>query len=90
MIFKVSVALHGDKAKESEVVVDIAVQEKSSTFSPVVKLMDRIVTRSTSKVKVEDVKLWLCERKIKSLLRTARFKSKGHAQGEFLRIVRRL
>ena len=46
-IFEVSVALHGDKAKETEVVVDSTVQEKNITFPTDAKLLTKIVTRAT-------------------------------------------
>ena len=44
-IFEVSVTLHGDKAKEEEVVVDSTVQEKNITFPTDTKLLTKIVTR---------------------------------------------
>lgn len=44
-IFEVSVNLHGDKAKEEEVVVDSTVQEKNVTFPTDAKLLTKIVTR---------------------------------------------
>jgi len=42
-IFQVSIALHGKKAKEKEVVVDTTVQEKNITFPTDTKLCKRII-----------------------------------------------
>lgn len=90
-IFEVSVALHGDKAKETEVVVDSTMQEKNITFPTDTKLLTKIVTRCRIMAKLEDVKLRRSyQRKVKKLLRTIRFKSKGRKQGEAQRAVRRL
>ena len=90
-IFEVSVALHGDKAKEYEVVVDSTVQEKNITFPTDANLLTKIVMRCHTMAKLEDVKLWRSyQREVKKLLRTIRFKSKGRKQGEAQRAVRRL
>jgi len=90
-IFEVFVALHGDKAKEPEVVVDSTVQEKAITFPPDAKLLIKIVTRCLTMAKLEDVKLLRSfQREIKSLLRTIRFKSEGRRQGESQQAVRLL
>jgi len=90
-IFKVSVTLHGDKAKEEEVVVDSTVQEKNIIFSTDTKLLTKIVTRCRIMAKLEDVKLRRsCQREVKKLLRTIRFKSKGRKQGDAQRAVPRL
>ena len=91
MIFEVSVVLHGDKAKEAEVVVDSTVQEKNITFPTDTKLLTKIVTRCHIMAKLEDVKLRRSyQREVKKLLRIIRFKSKGRKQGEAQRAVRRL
>ena len=90
-IFEVSVTLHGDKAKEEEVVVDSTVQEKNITFPTDTKLLTKIVTRCRIMAKLENVKLRRSyQREIKKLLRTIRFKSKGRKQGEVQRAIRRL
>jgi IS5 family transposase len=90
-IIEVSVALHGDKTKEAEVVVDSTVQEKNITFPTDAKLLTKIVTRCHTMASLEDVKLRRSyQREIKSLLRTIRFKSKGRRQSESQRAVRRL
>ena len=90
-IFEVSVTLHGDKAKEEEVVVDSTVQEKNTTFPTDTKLLTKIVTRFLIMAKLEDVKLRRSyQREIKQLLRTIRFKSKGRKRAEPQRAVRRL
>jgi IS5 family transposase len=90
-IFEVSVTLHGDKAKEEEVIVDYTVQEKNITFPTDTKLLTKIVTRCRIMAKLENVKLRRSyQREIKKLLRTIRFKSKGRKQGEAQRAIRRL
>ena len=90
-IFEVSVTLHGDKAKEEEVVVDSTVQEKNITFPTDTKLLTKIVTRCHIMAKLEEIKLRRSyQREVKKLLRTIRFKSKGRKQGEVQRAVRRL
>ncbi len=52
-IFEVSVTLHGDKAKEEEVVVDATVQEKNITLPTDTKLPTKIVTRCRIMAKLE-------------------------------------
>ncbi len=90
-IFEVSVTLHGDKAKEEEVVVDSTVQEKNITFPTDAKLLTKIVTRCRIMAKQEDVKLRRSyQREVKKLLRVIRFKSKGRKQGEAQRAIKRL
>ena len=90
-IFEVSVTLHGDKAKEEEVVVDSTVQEKNITFPTDAKLLTKIVTRRRILAKQEDVKLRRSyQREVKKLLRIIRFKSKGRKQGEAQRAIKRL
>ena len=42
-IFKVSIELHGNKAKEAEVLVDTTVQEKNITFPTDTKLYKRVI-----------------------------------------------
>jgi len=45
LIFGVSVALHGDAAKEAEVTVDTTVQKKNITFPTDTKLLTKIIKR---------------------------------------------
>lgn len=90
-IFEVSVALHGNKAKETEAVVDPTVQEKNITFLTDTKLLTRIVARCQAMARHENIKLRRShQREAKGLLRIIRFKSKGRKQKEFQRAVRRL
>ncbi|GAU09853.1 IS5 family transposase [Desulfoplanes formicivorans] len=90
-IFEVSVSLHGDNAKESEVVVDSTVQEKNITFSTDSKLLIKIVERCRKLAKVENVKLRRSyQRETKSLLRTIRFKSRGRNKDDARRAIKRL
>ncbi|MGE4442609.1 MAG: IS5 family transposase [Desulfomicrobium sp.] len=90
-IFEVSMALHGDKAKETVVVVDSTVQEKNITFPTDTKLLTKIVTCCRIMANLEDVKLRRSyQREVKKLLRTIRLKPKGRKQGESQRAIRRL
>jgi IS5 family transposase len=90
-IFEVFVNLHGDKAKEGEVVVDSTVQEMKVTFPTDTKLLNKIVTRCCIMTKLEDVNLRRSyQLEVKKLLRTIRFKSKVRKQGEAQRTIRRL
>lgn len=87
-IFEVSVALHGDKAKEAEVVVDFTVQEKNITLPTDAKRLTRSATRFHAMAKLEDVNLRRSyQSEIKSLLWTIRFESNGRRQGEYLRTI---
>lgn len=90
-IFEVSVSLHGDKAKETEVIVDSTVQEKNITFPTDTKLLTKIVARCHAMARHENVKLRRSyQREIKGLLRIIRFKSKGRNKKEFQRSIKRL
>jgi IS5 family transposase len=90
-IFEVSVSLHGENIKESEVVVDSTVQEKNITFPTDTKLLTKIVDRCRALAKKENIKLRRSySRETKGLLRTIRFKSKGRNKKEFPRAVKRL
>jgi len=57
LIFEVSVALHGDDAKEAEVTVDTTVQEKNITFPTDVKLLTKIIKRCRKIASDEGVRL---------------------------------
>jgi IS5 family transposase len=90
-IFEVSVALHGDKAKETEVVADTTVQEKNITFPTDTKLLTKVIAQCLTMAKLEDVKLRRSyRRELKSLQRTIRFKSKGRNQTNWRRALKRL
>jgi transposase, IS5 family len=45
LIFKVSVELHGNQAKEKEIVVDTTVQEKNITFPTDTKLLKKVIEK---------------------------------------------
>lgn len=90
-IFEASFALHGDKAKEVEAVLDPTVQERNITSLMDTKLLAIIVMRRYTMTKLEVIKLLRShQRVIKSLLQTITFRSKGRRQGESQRTVRRL
>jgi len=56
-IFKCSVELHGDSAKESQVIVDSTVQESNMTFPTDGKLAIKIVAKLLKIAKNENIKL---------------------------------
>jgi len=56
-VFKCSVELHGDEAKESQVIVDSTVQESNMTFPTDGKLAIKIVAKLLKIAKNENIKL---------------------------------
>lgn len=56
-ILKVSIALHGKKAKESEMLVDTMVQEKNITFPTDTKLYKRVIEHCVSIARKESIEL---------------------------------
>ncbi len=56
-IFKCSVELHGDNAKESQVIVDSTVQESNMTFPTDGKLAIKIIVKLLKIAKKENIKL---------------------------------
>lgn len=75
LIFEVSVALHGDDAKEVEVTVDTTVQEKNITFPTDVKLLTKIIKRCRKIASDEGVRLRRSFRRELPGLLLQRFKS---------------
>lgn len=74
--FEAFVTLHGGKAKEPEVVLDCAVQEKNISFPTNTKLLSKNAARCHNKAKLEGVKLRRSyQRQIISLVPTIHFKS---------------
>ena len=57
LIFKISVELHGSKAKEKEIVVDTTVQEKNITFPTDTKLLRKIIDKCRNIAKECGIKL---------------------------------
>ncbi len=57
LIFEVSVALHGEAAKEAEVTVDTTVQEKNITFPNDTKLLTKIIKRCRKIAADEGIRL---------------------------------
>jgi transposase, IS5 family len=73
-IFQVSIDLHGNKAKEKEVVVDTTVQEKNITFPTDTKLYTRIIEHGVSIAEKEAIELrQRYRRTTKKLLLAQRF-----------------
>jgi IS5 family transposase len=75
-IFQVSIDLHGNKAKEKEVVVDTTVQEKNITFPTDTKLYKRIIEHCVSIAEKEAIELRQSYRRTtKKLLLAQRFRN---------------
>lgn len=73
-IFKLSVAVHGEQAKEAEVVVDTTVQEKNITFPTDTRLYTKIVIKCACIAKRTGIKLRRSYKKeLRERLRTLRF-----------------
>ena len=76
LIFEVSVALHGEAAKEVEVTVDTTVQEKNITFPTDTKLLTKIIKRCRKIAADEGIGLRRSFRRELPGLLLQRFKSK--------------
>lgn len=75
-IFAISIEIHGDKAKEREVLVDTTVQEKNITFPTDTKLYKKICDRCVVIADLEDIKLRQSYRRTtKELLLAQRFRN---------------
>lgn len=90
-IFKASVALHGKKALEKEVIVDTTVQEKNITFPTDSKLRVKVIARCWKLATEEGIRLRRSYRyELKETLRTIRFnKSKKKAEKKKVAAARR-
>jgi IS5 family transposase len=75
LIFEVSVALHGDDAKEVEVTIDTTVQEKNITFPTDVKLLTKIIKKCRKIAADEGIRLRRSFRRELPGLLLQRFKS---------------
>ena len=75
LIFEISVALHGDDAKEAEVTVDTTVQEKNITFPTDTKLLTKIIKRCRKIAADEGIRLRRSFRRELPGLLLQRFKS---------------
>ena len=67
-IFKMSVELHGDANKESQVIVDSTVQESNITFPTDGKLAIKIIVRLLKIAKNEDIKLRRSFKKVRKFV----------------------
>lgn len=74
LIFEVSVALHGDDAKEREITVDTTVQEKNVTFPTDLKLLGKIIEGCRKIVAREGIRLRRSYRRVLPKLRMNRMK----------------
>ena len=83
-LFKVSVELHEDKAKEADVVIDSTVQEKAVTFPTDTKLHIKIISKCKIIARKESIALRRSfVHELPELLRTVRFcngKKAAHKQ----------
>jgi transposase, IS5 family len=75
-IFQMSIDLHGNKAKEKEVLVDTTVQEKNITFPTDTKLYKRIIEHCVAIAEKEAINLRQnYKRTIKKLMLAQRFRN---------------
>lgn len=74
LIFEVSVAMHGDDAKEREITVDTTVQEKNVTFPTDLKLLTKIIEGCRKIAGQEGIRLRRSYRRVLPKLRMERMK----------------
>jgi IS5 family transposase len=75
-ILQISIDLHGDKAKESEVLIDTTVQEKNITFPTDTKLYRKIINQCVRIAQVEGIELRQSyQRTVKQLILAQRFRN---------------
>lgn len=75
-ILQISIDLHGDKAKEPEVLIDTTVQEKNITFPTDTKLYRKIINQCVRIAKVEGLELRQSyQRTVKKLILAQRFRN---------------
>lgn len=74
LIFEVSVAMHGDDAKEREITVDTTVQEKNVTFPTDLKLLSKIIEGCRNIAAREGIRLRRSYRRVLPKLRMSRMK----------------
>ena len=88
-IFQASVALHGKKGLEREVVIDTTVQEKNITFPTDTKLRVKVMSRCWKLAAEEGIQLRRSyRRELKKTLRVIRFSSKRDAKKKAVGIRR--
>lgn len=90
-IFQASVALHGEKAMEKEVVIDTTVQEKNITFPTDTKLRVKVVGRCWKLAAAEGIRLRRSyRRELKKALRTIRFSGSQKDKKKVAAAIRRV
>lgn len=90
-IFKMSIDLHGKKAKEKEVLVDTTVQEKNITFPTDTKLYNRIIEHCLAIADKEAVNLRQSYKRIvKKLMLAQRFRNHPKNHKKAIAAQRRL
>jgi IS5 family transposase len=90
-IFQVSIELHGNRAKEKEVLIDTTVQEKNITFPTDTKLYKRIIDHCVSIANKERITLRQSYRRTtKKLLLAQRFRSHPKNRKKALAAQRKL
>jgi IS5 family transposase len=90
-IFKVSIELHGNKAKEAEVLVDTTVQEKNITFPTDTKLYKRVIDHCVGIAGKEGITLRQSyKRTTKKLMLAQRFRNHPKNRKKALAAQRKL
>jgi IS5 family transposase len=90
-IFKVSIELHGKKAKEAEVLVDTTIQEKNITFPTDTKLYKRVIEHCIGIAGKEGIALRQSyKRTIKNLMLAQRFRNHPKNKKKALAAQRKL
>jgi len=90
-ILKISIELHGKKAKEAEVLVDTTVQEKNITFPTDTKLYKRVIEHCISIAGKEGIGLRQSyKRTTKKLMLTQRFRNHPKNRKKALAAQRKL
>jgi IS5 family transposase len=90
-IFKASVALHGEKALEKEVVIDTTVQEKNITFPTDTKLRVKVISRCWKLAAEEHIPLRRSyQRELKKTLRVIRFNKNRKDKKKVTAAIRRV
>jgi IS5 family transposase len=90
-IFQASIALHGEKSLEREVIVDTTVQEKNITFPTDTKLRVKVISRVWKIAAREGIRLRRSyQRELKKILRSIRFSRKERDKKKVSAAHRRL
>jgi IS5 family transposase len=90
-IFRESVRIHGEHAKEKEIVIDTTVQEKNITFPTDTKLRVKVIAKCLKIARQEDITLRRSyKRELHEKLRTIRFSRSAKDKKSVKAAVRRV